>query len=354
MAVDSLRTALPKPGEVRVVSNASLFFDKWLERQETGTGGSSAKDELLNKLVGTSPSEVYGKAFERWKSLIESQPNTASAVMRVKGSLIVGLGGENVLEAGLTLHRTYGMPIIPGSALKGLSRHYAQQVLGLLQGCRELSAGNGYQGAYHEILFGNTESAGCVNYLDAWYVPGSAPGDKPFVRDVITTHHPKYYQEQSRWPWDFDDPNPVPFISVRGSFLVAVSGPSKEWAEFALKLLQQALEDYGVGGKTSSGYGRLRVEEKAPAAPKPGVAPGGPATAGPGEHPLVRQIKAVTPANVKGQVPNFYQKWQALQTREEKVQVAEAIIARLEEVGALKQWQERPWVKELLGFLGRE
>ncbi|MGC8833781.1 MAG: type III-B CRISPR module RAMP protein Cmr6, partial [Armatimonadota bacterium] len=266
MPVDSLRLALPKPGEVRVVSNASLFFDRWLERQETGAGGSRAKDELLNKIVETSPSEVYRKAYERWKDLLGNQPNTAFAEMKVEGRLIVGLGGENVLEAGLTLHRIYGAPIIPGSALKGLSRHYAQQVLGSLQGCCELFADEGYQGEYHRILFGNTESAGYVNYLDAWYVPDSAPEDKPFVRDVITTHHPKYYQECSRWPWDFDDPNPVPFISVRGSFLVATSGPSKDWAEFALKLLQQALEDYGVGGKTSSGYGRLTVVEKVSAA----------------------------------------------------------------------------------------
>lgn len=352
MPVDSLRLALPKPSEVRIVSNASLFLDRWLEKQETGAGGSRAKDELLDKITKTSSSEVYRKAYERWKGLLENQPNTAFAEMKVAGRLIVGLGGENVLEAGLTLHRIYGAPIVPGSALKGLSRHYAQQVLGLLQGYGELCGGD-HQGEYHKVLFGNTESAGCVDYLDAWYVPDSAPEDRPFVRDVITTHHPKYYQERSRWPWDFDDPNPVPFISVRGSFLVAVSGPSREWAEFALRLLQQALEDYGVGGKTSSGYGRFAVAEKAPAAFKPSAAVGGPAP-GPSEHPLVLQIKAVTPANVKGQIQSFYQKWQALQGHAEKIQVAEAIIARLEEVNALKQWRDRPWVKELLAFLGRE
>jgi CRISPR-associated protein Cmr6 len=48
----------------------------------------------------------------------------------VQGRLIVGLGGDNVLETGLTLHHTYGVPLIPGNALKGLAAHYCDQVWG--------------------------------------------------------------------------------------------------------------------------------------------------------------------------------------------------------------------------------
>src|SRR5690606_26251990 len=39
--------------------------------------------------------------------------------------LIVGLGGEHVLETTITLDRNTGAPFIPGSALKGLTRTVA-------------------------------------------------------------------------------------------------------------------------------------------------------------------------------------------------------------------------------------
>ena len=52
--------------------------------------------------------------------------------------LIIGLGGESPLETGLTLHHTFGVPIIPGSAIKGLAAHYCDQVFGDLPNGQEL------------------------------------------------------------------------------------------------------------------------------------------------------------------------------------------------------------------------
>jgi len=48
--------------------------------------------------------------------------------------LVVGLGAESVLETSLTLHRIYGYPIIPGSALKGLARTLALLELAAILG----------------------------------------------------------------------------------------------------------------------------------------------------------------------------------------------------------------------------
>jgi CRISPR-associated protein Cmr6 len=42
---------------------------------------------------------------------------------------------------------------------------------------------------------------------------------------------------------------------------VALSGPP-DWTEFAGRLLRDALEQWGVGGKTSAGYGRLVPPER--------------------------------------------------------------------------------------------
>jgi hypothetical protein len=86
----------------------------------------------------------------------------------------------------------------------------------------------------------------------------------PIVLDVMTPHHPKWL-DGSVPPTDFDSPIPVPFLSVAGQFYMAVSwhGPAsdqaKNWTELALSLLRDALKDWGIGGKTTSGYGRLTL-----------------------------------------------------------------------------------------------
>lgn len=62
---------------------------------------------------------------------------------------------------------------------------------------------------------------------------------------------------------------------MTGTFRVAVSwhGPasnkSKQWTELARSLLEKAIEEWGVGGKTSSGYGRLIVPPPPPPPPPP-------------------------------------------------------------------------------------
>jgi CRISPR-associated protein Cmr6 len=248
---------------------------------------------------------VYDSAFNRWISLLPG--NATCETLSTAGRLIVGLGGDNVLETGLKLHHTYGVPIIPGSALKGLAAHYCDQVWGarLETDPTKLTADNhkfrrlrhgekrgekgvhADTGKHHEALFGTTDDSGHIIFHDAWITPDSMWHDAPrreashdaelreasgLLLDVITPHHPDYYSDkeyedgpyrgQRIPPTDFDEPKPVTFLSVSGKFLVAVScdvnGPTGDpWTKLAFDLLQEALREWGVGGKTSSGYGRL-------------------------------------------------------------------------------------------------
>jgi CRISPR-associated protein Cmr6 len=167
------------------------------------------------------------------------------------------LGNETVLETGLTLHHTYGVPVIPGSAVKGLCRRAARKANVAAEPMK--------------ALFGDTTSAGYCCFHDAWYVPGSGGGEPLFV-DVITPHHPNYQTGRERqWPTDFDDPNPVHHLAVkpgvRFRFVVDI-GPMRELeAAKALVsgILRYAISEEGVGGKTSSGYGFFQAD-KAPRA----------------------------------------------------------------------------------------
>lgn len=165
------------------------------------------------------------------------------------GSLAIGLGNESPLEVGLAIHHTYGMPLVPGSAIKGLCRAVA----------RQLRDENKMDQNQFDFCFGTTEQESPFVFWDAWYDPASVDG-KPFHRDVVTVHHPEYYRKRGNgvWPTDFDDPTPVPFLVVKpdAHFLFAIEGP-KEWYGFIGSLLQWALENVGIGGKTNAGYGRF-------------------------------------------------------------------------------------------------
>lgn len=228
---------------------------------------------------------VYQKAFDRWAESLP--PGTHSGTFRVESRLITGLGSEHPLETGITLHHTYGTPILPGTGLKGLAAHYCDQVWGGRATCagpppgvpdaarpafrRRRGNEPATAGDVHRILFGTTDDAGHVTFHDAWMEPSSLSpaqqGKEGLLPDVMTPHHADYYMSGgSTAPTDFDDPNPVAFLSVAGRFRVAVScdvpgDRGKNWSVIALDLLRQALADWGLGGKTGSGYGRLSLAE---------------------------------------------------------------------------------------------
>jgi CRISPR-associated protein Cmr6 len=160
---------------------------------------------------------------------------------RVAARLAMGLGGENVLEVGMRLNHCYGTPVIPGSAIKGVLRARIKDL------------------QLQEFLFGNQESTAFTTFQDAWWMPESR---SPLVLDVITVHHPDYYRDGKRPPTDFDNPIPVQFLSVRGSFLFIAEFFGKEdhgrWKAYLERLLKDTLEKDGIGGKRSAGYGRFQ------------------------------------------------------------------------------------------------
>jgi CRISPR type III-B/RAMP module RAMP protein Cmr6 len=183
--------------------------------------------------------------------------------------MIIGLGGENVLETGITLHHTYGTPVIPGSALKGLAWHYCHQVWG----SQESKFMEG--GEYHTAIFGTTEDAGHFTFHDGMILPDTLTSS--IHPDVMTPHHGEYYQNKD-FPTDFDDPNPVTFLSVTGTFFIAVTcdiqdETGKEWEKLVFDLLSEALSTWGIGGKTSSGYGILELVSSSGKKTVPGKVP---------------------------------------------------------------------------------
>jgi hypothetical protein len=99
----------------------------WLDRElDAGTDDKQAKRKLIatvEKLGGAVSG--YDAFFLRWRKALlalrraDGSGVTKELTLKTKDRLAVGLGGESVLETSITLHRTYGVPFVPGSAIKG-------------------------------------------------------------------------------------------------------------------------------------------------------------------------------------------------------------------------------------------
>jgi CRISPR-associated protein Cmr6 len=235
-------------------SHAGLILDRYLLDE---------RDDSRTALLGQAESaprqaaDIYRVAFVRRAELLQGLPGAVLRTFQTDNSfLAVGLGNRTPLEIGLTLNHTFGVPIVPGSALKGLAARYCRTVWG--------KADPGFESAHHDVIFGTSEESGSVVFHDAWVDPGGLA--HCLTRDVITTHHRDYYTEaaaQRHAPTDFDNPEPHQFLSARGDYLVALSASTTaagagEWVALALQLLTEALASRGIGGKTNAGYGRMR------------------------------------------------------------------------------------------------
>ncbi len=255
-------------------SNPGLLLQRYLKPHPSEKEKPACRENLYVRAIAAAARavDVYKLAFARRE--IALPPITAKANFKTSGRLIVGLGAQNVLETGLTLNPIYGLPIIPGSSLKGLANHYCHSVWG--EEDKRYRRNSDEKDKFHNLLFGTTDDAGTIVFHDAWILPDKA--GESLHHDVMTPHHPHWMDEKAVPPSDFDSPIPIRYLTVEGTFQVAVSwnGPdhpqSKGWTDKALKLLTLALDDWGVGGKTSSGYGRLVDESFVEKIPKAVVA----------------------------------------------------------------------------------
>lgn len=127
MATKALRLALTSLANGIGCQNPGLALERYHNIIPCGT---LTKDEQLEMtsfwqtVTTSSVGSLYKDAFARWRTALGTVPNVATCEMAVTDRLIVGLGAESVLETGITLNKVYGVPVIPGSALKGLTRHY--------------------------------------------------------------------------------------------------------------------------------------------------------------------------------------------------------------------------------------
>lgn len=184
-----------------------------------------------------------------------------------QGALVTGTANAGIRDVGIELHGTYGWPVIPGSGLKGVAAAYAAQaaahedvdrIFGLPRPCPAVQP-SGDAAAKDENSVKSREPGarpGSVVFFDA--LPG--PGGVTVARHDLTPHAREYHTGSEAGggrpvPAEYLNPVPIPFLVVDGGTFVAhLIGPAGD-AEAAARLLCEAVDDLGIGAKTSAGYG---------------------------------------------------------------------------------------------------
>ena len=250
-------------------SNASLLMSHYLKKLDDQ---SASRIELFTAMKGAAVkvNPLYSRAFMRRQNILKDI--ATPKYFKTSRPLVAGLGNSNVLETGLSLNPTYGLPMIPASTIKGITAHYCATVLGSENedykgpvlddnGRAIIEAGKIYAALFGKIYPKEEQEAGFLRFYDAWITPKTS--SKPFIDDVMTPHHSEYYVGRKNLPTDFDDPTPVRFLAVEGEFEFWISCEDSDekqregWIKFAFDLLTEALKNYGIGGKLQAGYGKM-------------------------------------------------------------------------------------------------
>lgn len=230
-------------------TNLGLIFDRFaLDWSRDATLKKQALETVRHR-AGAFAAEYLKELLRRWRLCVEAAHGVPFA-LSTEWRFVAGLGRKGSLEVGFTFNR-HGVPILPGSSVKGIARAAAR-----------------YEGISEDDsdfveIFGHVSEkdeeggrAGGAIFFDA--VPHWIKLDL----DVMNPHFPNYYQKGDP-PAVWQSPVPVYFLTVAPGvpfwFAVGWRGVFDQNAQ----RLRQRAEDWlrlglttlGAGAKTNAGYG---------------------------------------------------------------------------------------------------
>lgn len=238
-----------------------------------------AIDKKGNPVIDILPdySNLDIKAFaeKHEKSIEKLNLDTKSITLEPEWRMIIGLGNESVYETSMTLHHIYGIPYIPGSAIKGVVRNYLIIELFGKDKNGSLDLKKAEERALKDKtfcdIFGCPETSyynkarkGKIIFFDAF------PSSNPELEvDIMNPHFSPYYSDESKPPADYHEPIPIPFLTVENTkfkFIIGVKEKEnkiieegqfkgKTLLEIAFQYIEEALKEHGIGAKTAAGYG---------------------------------------------------------------------------------------------------
>jgi len=173
------------------------------------------------------------------------------SIAEISWRLVVGLGGTHPAETSMTLHHIYGIPYIPGSAVKGATRHWI-----IFKDFNEKVEDFEKNDEFKKI-FGDQSEAGKIIFLDAYPI-----NEIKLSIDIINPHYPDYYTNpKSNPPADWQSPTPIKFLTIKDTkFKFHLLSKDENLLKKAYEWLKDAITNYGVGAKTTSGNGIFTLQ----------------------------------------------------------------------------------------------
>lgn len=277
----------------------SLFMDRFAD-----PGAREAeRDQWFKTLIRPQPGVTHRKEL----------PLAAGSVTlyaQLQSRLMVNMAGGVMENAGLCLDR-FGLPCIPGSAVKGCARRMAiQQLLetrepdakaellgqiALVFGWGETEWSNEKRNGLFQSDFAYAvgddlwaevsakvrKQLPDVNHFGGWVgflpahpvdvsgakLPLPVPALGQLEMDIVTCHHMDYYSRKEKngalvmpVALDSEEPNPVKFPAVAAGHvfafvLVPLRNCSPALLSAAENWLKAGLSLFGLGAKTAAGYG---------------------------------------------------------------------------------------------------
>jgi CRISPR-associated protein Cmr6 len=278
----------------RMLAEPHLYKgQEWRGRRELYDTAVEALAPSSTRAADPPAVASYRPVFDAWRKAVgASEPGIVRRVFALEALdriLLHSASNATVTEGSVLLHHTYGVPYLPGSALKGAVRTrldrqsagtdeeasrlraLAAEILGCLASERpapEVAA----DGPKEDEPSG---LASLVDFYDALWIPPEIPPRNrerwsPLAVDIVNPHHPTFNTSQAggrSLPRDTDEPVPVHRLSLApgACFLAVVEardfpgvGAWLDWLRD--EILSKALAEDGIGAWTTADYGRLKMQ----------------------------------------------------------------------------------------------
>ena len=281
---------------MRIASGASKILNREAQERRRKASGrnvepkNKARFEAEAKIAETLATvawdmselqQLRARHTRRFLSLFRTGFGDRASITigQLEGRLAINLADSLIQNAGICVDRLFGLPFIPGSAVKGVCRHTALAELrtaspeaqpALLQTfCAVFgTADNDFESGDLRAFRGRTDikdadCKGAVSFLTAYPV-----NEAQIVVDLTNVHYPDYYrsghpEDQAK---ERPQPNPFPTVEVGAqfAFCLVLNGLNNnpDLLRSATRWLASALTESGVGGKTASGYGWFSLQPR--------------------------------------------------------------------------------------------
>jgi CRISPR-associated protein Cmr6 len=210
----------------------------------------------------------------RFISLFRTAYGERSSIImgQLEGRLAINLADSLIQNAGICLDRLFGLPFIPGSAVKGVCRHTALEELKATKGIEQESLFERFRAIFgtadndftqgglkpfrHLLNQRSLDQKGAISFLPAYPV-----NDAKIVVDLTNVHFPDYYRSGRTEDLSKENPRPNPFpaveVGAQFAFCLVLNGVNTDpgLLQAAERWLGAAITIRGLGAKTAAGYG---------------------------------------------------------------------------------------------------